>query len=567
MTKRPAIPPEVLASHLAILGKTGSGKTSTEKLAIEQVVADGFRVCVLDSVKSDWWGITSSADGKRPGLPFRILGGPRGHVPLPSSAGAVIGQLVGSGQLPHSIVDMADFEAGGLQRFFVDFAPALMRHARGVLYLVIEEAHEFAPKERAGIGAENLAIHWAKKLATAGRSKGIRLIVATQRVQSLHNAVLGSCETVIAHRLTTPADQDPVIKWLKANADKATQEQVAASLSSLPTGTGWLCSGEARIFAQIAFPKFKTYDNTATPMADGDEITVKTAPVDHDALRAIIGDAVKEAEANDPKALKAEISRLKLQLAKPEAAIDADRLRRVEEAAYQRGIFEGERREWKRAMDVAHARNRQMLDELFAQLKAESAERTGAPPAATPQPPPAKPAPPAPKPAAASPVDGAISSDLALTRPQMTLLRALAWWKAIGKESPTLTQAAVICGWSPNSSNVKDRASELTRLGLIDRPGPRMLRLTPAGIDAAPAPDLSTTVTESVRQILTNPQRTVLDELLRRSAPSTRDELAVAVGWSTNSSNIKDRLSELARLDLITRPGVGLVELEPWVRG
>jgi hypothetical protein len=73
-----------------------------------------------------------------------------------------------------------------------------MRHARGVVYLVIEEAHELAPKERAGFGAENMAIHWAKKLATAGRSKGIRLIVATQRVQALHNAVLGSCETLIA---------------------------------------------------------------------------------------------------------------------------------------------------------------------------------------------------------------------------------------------------------------------------------------------------------------------------------------------------------------------------------
>jgi hypothetical protein len=42
-------------------------------------------------------------------------------------AGGVIGQLVGSGKLPLSIIDMADFEAGGLQRFFVDFAPALMR--------------------------------------------------------------------------------------------------------------------------------------------------------------------------------------------------------------------------------------------------------------------------------------------------------------------------------------------------------------------------------------------------------------------------------------------------------
>jgi hypothetical protein len=66
---------------------------------VEHVVAQDFRVCVLDTTKSDWWGITSSASGKREGLPFKILGGPRGHVPLHSSAGTVIGQLVGSGKL------------------------------------------------------------------------------------------------------------------------------------------------------------------------------------------------------------------------------------------------------------------------------------------------------------------------------------------------------------------------------------------------------------------------------------------------------------------------------------
>jgi hypothetical protein len=174
----------------------------------------------------------------------------------------VIGQLVGSGKLPLSIIDMADFEAGGLQRFFVDFAQSLMRNARGVIYLVIEEAHEFAPKERSGIGGESMAMHWAKKLATAGRSKGIRLIVATQRTQALHNAVLGSCETIIAHRLSAPADQEPVIKWLKANTDKETEAKVSSSLSSLPTGTGWVCSGEAN------FPRWSSFRNskpTTTP--------------------------------------------------------------------------------------------------------------------------------------------------------------------------------------------------------------------------------------------------------------------------------------------------------------
>lgn len=381
---RHAIPDAVLGSHIAILGKTGSGKTSTEKLAIEQVVNDGFRVCVLDSIKSDWWGITSSADGKRAGLPFKILGGPRGHVPLHSSAGKAIGQIVGSGKLPLSIIDMADFEAGGLQRFFIDFAPALLRSVRGVVYLVMEEAHEFAPKERSGIGNENMAIHWAKKLATAGRSKGIRLVVATQRVQSLHNALLGSCETMIAMRLTTPADQEPVIKWLRSNVpDKDRQGEIENSLSSLPTGTGWMCSGEAKIFEKIAFPKFKTYDNTATPTGDGAEIDVKTAPVDQDELRAIIGEAVKDAEANDPKALKVELAKANRRVAELERLPpqkDADRLYKDGyDTGSMHGFGKGKIEGYKEAIkDVAASYGALMKAVGQAKVAIENIERSGA---------------------------------------------------------------------------------------------------------------------------------------------------------------------------------------------
>lgn len=351
MTRHP-IPNAALQNHIAILGKTGSGKTSTEKLIVEQVVANGARVCVLDTIKSDWWGITSSADGKRPGLPFQILGGPRGHVPLPSSAGKAVAEIVGNGSLPLSIIDMADFEPGGIQKFFNDFAPDLLRRMRGVVYLVIEEAHEIAPKERAGFTAENMTIHWAKKLATAGRSKGIRLIVATQRTQSLHNAVLGSCETVIVHRLTTKADQDPVLAWLKANGTKTAFAEVADTLASLKTGTAWVCSGEAQIFEKIAFPRIKTYDNTATP-TDGDgEHHVKMAPVDQERLRAIIGAAVEEVEASDPKRLQAQIADLNRKLATKTASVpsthqitspDPRVLRQAEDQGRRAGFDDGKR--------------------------------------------------------------------------------------------------------------------------------------------------------------------------------------------------------------------------------
>jgi hypothetical protein len=332
-----AIPEAVLTKHTAVVGMTGSGKTSTSKLLIEQVAASGSRVCILDPIKSDWWGLTSNKAGTGPGLPFQILGGPHGHVPLHADAGEAIAKLVADGKLPLSIIDMADFGPGGLQRFFNHFAPALVKKMRGVLYLVIEEAHEFCPKEKSGVTGENMSVYYAKKLATAGRSKGVRLVVATQRVQALHNAVLSSCETVIVHRMTYPADQEPVTKWLKGSVkDKEIRAQIEESMPNLADGEGWICSGSAKILERIQFPRIHTFDNSATPEDDDHRTSVVTAKVDVTHLRAIIGDAVKDAEANDPAALKKRIAELEREAKSKGAPSPAD-LQAAEQRGFERG--------------------------------------------------------------------------------------------------------------------------------------------------------------------------------------------------------------------------------------
>lgn len=317
-----AIPDAVLEQHTAILGKTGRGKTNTAKVCIEQVYDQEFRVCILDTLKSDWWGITSSVDGRRPGLPFHVLGGPHAHLPLSANSGKAIADLVARGQLRHTVIDMADFDAGGQMRFFVDFAPRLMQRMKGVLYLVIEEAHLLAPKERSGMGHENMSVHWAKMLATAGRSKGIRLVVLSQRTQAVHNALLGSCDSMIVHGMTAPADMEPVVKWLKANnKDKALNAQIEGSLSGLARGEAWLCSSEAKVFERVQIPKARTYDNTATPTDDEELREVKTAPVDLEQLRALLGKAAEEAEASDPGILRKRITELEGQLAREKRVV------------------------------------------------------------------------------------------------------------------------------------------------------------------------------------------------------------------------------------------------------
>ncbi|MDB5445672.1 MAG: hypothetical protein JWQ97_989 [Phenylobacterium sp.] len=543
---------EVLANHTAVLGKTGSGKSSTSRLAVEQVVAAGYRVCIIDAIKSDWWGITSSADGRAPGLPFTIMGGPRGHVPLAATAGAAIGRLVGEGALPLSIVDMAEFGPGDHQRFFVAFADALWKAMTGVLYVVIEEAHEFAPKERAGLGSESMAIHWAKKLATGGRSKGIRLIVATQRVQALHNAVLGSCETLIAHRLTMPADQKPVIDWLKANVDKGTVEAVAGSLSSLPTGTGWLCSGEAKIFEKVAFPKFATFDNTATPTKDAGLVDVQTAPIDAEQLRALL------AEALPPMTTPAKSVEIRQ---------DPAKIAEAEARGFERGLAAGHLQGWKDAKldsaksvlalgDTLMKEAGRPIDALASAnspiRQAATEKSTGAPPVKQP-----------PAAAAKAPAAG-------VTPSQQRILNALAWWIVLGVRGPTSEQVGFVAGYAPGSGNFNNLKGGLRSLGLIEYPAPGTVGLTDAGIEKAQAPDSATLTTAhfhaQVRAKLSGPQLKLFEPILAAHPASlSTDEVAAAAGYAAGSGNFNNLRGSLRAIDLIDYPTPGRVRATDWL--
>jgi hypothetical protein len=441
---------------------------------------------------------------------------------------------------------MADFEAGDLQRFFTEFSSALMRSIRGVLYLVVEEAHEFAPKERAGFGPETQSIHWAKKLATAGRSKGIRLIVATQRVQALHNAVLGSCETLIVHRLTTPADQDPAVKWLKANsnADKAAVETVAGSLSSLPTGTAWVCSGEAKIFEQVAFPRIQTFDNTATPDRDSDRREVVAASVDRAKLESILGAAIKDVASNDPAALKAEVARLLRELAKAQRGVGAPAA--AVTIVANKDEVDGAREEGKRAgISIGIARAQQALaglrveDPVGSAMKKAATPKASMPPAATPAP-------------RQAPPEGSVSV------PHKKVLDALAWWKTFGFPAIDRRRASLIAGYSPKASTFGVYIGDMVRAGLIEVPETGKIALTAAGEALADSPNLDSDqpVVEAASALLSAAEDRVFRAIVTAHPDSiSRAELADAVGLSRTASTLGVYLGKVT--------GFGFAETSP----
>lgn len=340
------IPPAILAQHLAVLGKTGSGKSSVLRLLVESLLERNERVCVIDP-KGDWYGLKSSRDGTKAGYPVVIFGGAHADVPLNAHAGASVAELVATGNRP-CVIDLGGWMVGERTRFFLDFASALFRNNAAPLRLVMDEVHNFAPQGKVLDPDAGKMLHWANRLASEGRGKGITILSASQRPQKVHKDFLTCAETLIAMRVIHVLDRTAIKEWIDGAGDPAMGKEVLATLAAMPRGEGWLWSPEAGIGPErIQFPLFKTYDSFAAPT--GETRTLKGwAEVDLADVKAKLAAVVEEAKANDPKELRKRIADLEKQLYK-----SAKPVQTVDQAAVDRavaGAVAARDREWQAAI-------------------------------------------------------------------------------------------------------------------------------------------------------------------------------------------------------------------------
>lgn len=560
------IPDKALEQHIAILGKTGSGKTYAAKGVVERLLTDGGRVCIIDPTGA-WHGLRSSASGKSAGFPVVIFGGSHADLPLGGAHGEAIAEIIGTASTP-AIIDTSAMKVGERTRFFADFADALVRKNKGPLHLIIDEAHLFAPQGKVNDPQSGAMLHAANNLVSLGRSRGLRIILITQRPAKLHKDSLTQVETLVALRLIAPQDRKAVEEWIKDNADEAKGREIISSLAMLKTGHGWVWAPEINILDRVAFPRIKTFDSSAAPdgLAAGSGPVL--APIDRDAIAKRLEMVAADALANDPARLKKEIAELKRQIATtPKSApIDPTALEQAEQQGYRRGKTDGY------GEGLVHAANDmlQRIDsgiEAFKKLIvsdgkiAEWRKREPSHVASRPAPP--KPTPPIPRPQATR--TNGVADHSGITGPQRQLLQALAWWKAMGHDAPTRVQVASIAGWRVTSGHLKNVAGSLRSRGLIDYPSEGVMALTPEGAALAPEPDTSASLDDSVRGVLTGPQRQVFDLLPRDGQPLSREQVAQGCGWEPTSGHVKNVLGSLRSLEVINYPQQGFVSRADWL--
>ena len=278
-----------------------------------------------------WWGLKSSRDGRRPGIPVVLMGGEHGDVPLAPESGEIIADFVADPTSPSVVLDLKRFTQGEMVRFMTAFLSRLYHvNPDKSLHVVLDEADQVAPQrpmpgEQAMLGA-------AQRVTKLGRAKGLHPILITQRPATLSKNVLTQAGLLISHAVTGPQDRNAIDDWIKANAEEGERETFLAELSGLPRGTAYFWSpdlapdGRQRgkddppLFRQVAVRDRETFDSSATPKR-GEAVKPKAlAEVDLEALKGRIAATIEKAKAQDPRELRKRIAELERELAKKPAA-------------------------------------------------------------------------------------------------------------------------------------------------------------------------------------------------------------------------------------------------------
>ena len=314
IAKELSFPPDAVTQKFAWLGRTGSGKTFACKRMVEQMLRIGAQVVILDG-SGGWAGLRLGPKAFK----IPVLGGLYGDIPLESTGGALVADVIVD-RGTSMILDVSQMLDAERTRFATAFAQRFFQRkkaAPSAVHLVLEECQDFVP-ENCQRGEEQM-LHEFQRLAKQGRPHGIGLSLISQRPQEISKKALNQAECVFAFQMTGPHERKALQYWL---SDKGFEGKLADVLPTLEVGAPYVWSPQwLKISEVVHILPIDSLDTSSTPRV-GKKTTAnkKLSPIDLKGLGAAMAETIERAKADDPKTLRAEIAKLKAELAKKPAA-------------------------------------------------------------------------------------------------------------------------------------------------------------------------------------------------------------------------------------------------------
>ena len=186
----------LVGRSVAVLGITGSGKTNTAAVLIEELLSNDLPLTVVD-IEGEYWGLKEK---------FEVLvAGRSQHAELevgPNNAAQLAEISLKRGI--SIILDLSDFTQDEASEFLTQYFTSLWTastSAKQPYQIVLEEAHEFVPQ-----GIRTPLKQVLTRIALRGRKRGLGIILVSQRSAKVEKDVLTQTSLLFLHKVVHPID-------------------------------------------------------------------------------------------------------------------------------------------------------------------------------------------------------------------------------------------------------------------------------------------------------------------------------------------------------------------------
>ncbi len=186
---------DVIGRSVAILGITGSGKSNTAAVLVEELLDAGLPMTIVD-IEDEYWGLKERFE-------VLIAGGEHADIPLLISQARALASLSATRRIP-VVLAVGELSQDEMYAFLLAYFESLWdvsKALRQPYQVVLEEAHEFVPQ-----GARTPLKEILTRIALRGRKRGLATVLVSQRSPKVDKDLLTQAQLLFLHRVVHPVD-------------------------------------------------------------------------------------------------------------------------------------------------------------------------------------------------------------------------------------------------------------------------------------------------------------------------------------------------------------------------
>ena len=243
---------DVLTGRSFITGKSGSGKSNTASVVIENLLSNGFPVMIVDT-DGEYYGLKEEYEILHAGADDEC------DIVVSPEHAEKLANLALEQNVP-IILDVSGYlEAETANELLLEVVKQLFakeKRMKKPFLLVIEECHEYIPE---GGGMDETG-KMLIKVGKRGRKHGLGIVGISQRPADVKKDFITQCDWLCWHRLTWDNDTKVVGRILGS--------KYASAVEDLGDGEAFLMTDWDESIRRIQFHRKETFDAGATPGLD-----------------------------------------------------------------------------------------------------------------------------------------------------------------------------------------------------------------------------------------------------------------------------------------------------------